>query len=1151
MAMIQLTMLGSFQVTRGGTPITHFRSDKVRALLAYLTVEAHRPHARASLCGLFWPDQPDVAALHNLSQTVLRLREALGATDIPFLHVTRGTIQWNHDSDYWLDVAEFTRMAASANIEDLERAVVLYNGEFLAGFTLSGCTAFEEWLLLTREHLAHQALTTLTTLADTQLAAGRYDSAEHYARRQVAIDPWREPAYRQLMRALVGRGDRAGALATYIRCRQALSDGLDTEPDAETQALYHAIRNGQGPESSVVRAQPSVPELSTHAAARTPQHALLTTDETLPAGLPALVGRASEIAELTELLLAPTTRLLTIVGAGGMGKTHLAIELARANQAHFADGAYFVALAPLATASEVPVAIGRALNLPLTQGDPIAALLLALRDKQVLLILDNFEHLLESPLPDEGQGADLVVRLLQAAPRLRIIVTSRERLNMHNEQRYSVGGLTYAPAEPGQDVTELAAVQLFVQSARRVQPHLQLDAADLSHVLQICRATLGMPLGLELAAAWVEVLPVGQIADEIARSGDFLSTDLRDVPERQRSMRAVFEWSWRLLRDDEQQLFQQLAVFRGGFTLAAAQAVAGATPATVLRLVAKSLIQVNAGRYEIHELLRQFAIAYLNQEEHTAVSERHSQFYLAFVAAHERPIYRDQPKHAVDELFGDIDNIRQAWHWAADHAHHAWLGQAACTLALFYRIAGAGAEWEHLFQRAIERLQAHLRHADTVELRRDLSMLMALTASACMLQSKHKQAADWARQAIELGMASGGVIGEVHGRLVMGQALRRMGQSDQARDLLEQTAALAARYQRDVFAEQLPDTEMSAYNWLCSIALSSDDDAAATRYIEQGMQICQRLNKTLGTMVMRTDMIDIAVASEDFAAARTHAEAALRQAHEVGFRHSEASIIQILSTLARLRGEYMLAQALGVQALNSFRAIGNLVDEATQCSDIAYLQVLLGQYASAQTWLDRAFQALHIADMPARETQHYHVRVAQLACAIGDNTRALAHALQAVQMAHQLDGTPAQSQALAVLGVIYTHLGQLEQAGKVYQQALACVGERRAPNLTALPHAGLAELALGRGDMVTALEHAEVLVAMLDTQARTGFDEPFRVLLACYRVLAAAGDPRATPLLSEAHALLVQYASDIPDEAQRASFVHVPNNRALAEAQDD
>lgn len=1129
MPNLSLTFLGSFEVSRDGAPLTRFRSDKVRALLAYLAVEAGRPHSRASLCGLLWPDQPDDAALHNLSQTLLRLREALGEPrgGASALRASRQAIQWQVSDTHRLDVAEFARLAASAAGADLERAAELYRGELLPGFSLPGCAAFEEWLLLTRERFARLALGALEALARQDTAAGRYARAAEHARRQIALDPWREEGHRQLIRALAASGDRAAALAAYERCRQTLRDGLGVEPDPATAALAAQIRAGasepprprEGP-GGAPRVGPAEPAGPARPLGRPPA--------SLPAPPTPLIGRAAELAELAALLHAPGTRLLTILGPGGMGKTHLAIELARASRERFADGVCFVALAPLAGADELPAALLHALDLQ-PRGDPAALAIQVLRDRQLLLVLDNVEHVLEV--------ADLVARLLQAAPRLQILATSRERLNLRGEQRYLIGGLAYEPGAPEGDGAEPPAVQLFVQSARRVQPRFRLGDGELGEVRRICRLVLGMPLGLELAAAWVELLPLGAIAAQIERSGDFLAAELRDVPERQRSMRAIFDWSWRLLRADEQRVFRQLAVFRGGFTLEAAQAVAGATPAMLLRLVGKSLVQGSAGRYEVHELLRQFAHEQLGlAQERAAVELRHGQFYLAFVAERERRLFRDQPAQAAAEIRHELDNIRQAWRWAALHGRFGELGRSACSLALFYRLSGAAAEWEQLLELGITRAREQLGPgAGDAAPRGELSVLMALLGSACIQQGKHVQARRWAEQAIALAPASGGV-GETHGLLVLGQALRRIGQSERAREVLERAAALARRAQLGgPCPEQLPDTEFVAYNWLCSIALSNDEHAAAARYVEQGMRLCQRLQKTIGMMILRSDLLDIALATGDYAAARPHGEEVLRLAQGLGYRRMEATTLCALGSLARLSGAYTQAQALAAQALAAFRGMGDLVGEAVACHESGYVRLLLGDYAGAQRWLDHALHILRAADLPARELLQHTLLLAQLAHATADDARALGHATQAVAMARRLEGTSSQAQALALLGLAHARLGQPQLAAEAYAQALSCAGEGGA-QLRALPHAGLAELALAGGDLAAARGHAELLWHMLAVE-QAQLDEPFGAHVACYRVLAATGDARAAALLQRVRRLRDQYAAQIADPALRRSFL--------------
>jgi DNA-binding SARP family transcriptional activator/predicted ATPase len=332
MTTVTLNFLGSFQVTRDGAQITKFRSDKVRALLVYLAVEADRPHSRASLCGLFWPNQSDQAALQNLSQTLVRLREALGEgrSGEPLLRISRQSIQWNSANGYRLDMADFTRLAASAESADLERAMALYRGPFLAGFGVRGCDEFDDWLLLQREHAQRLALEALDRLARRHLASGAYTRAEVAARRALELDPLREAAHRSLMQALAGAGQRGAALSHYERCRSLLADELGVEPDAETQALREQIRANTF--AGVQHTTPDRPATSSLPA---------VLSSPAPSSAPALfVARTLELTHLDSFLhtaLAGCGQMVFVTGEAGSGKTALVHEWARRAQAAHAE----------------------------------------------------------------------------------------------------------------------------------------------------------------------------------------------------------------------------------------------------------------------------------------------------------------------------------------------------------------------------------------------------------------------------------------------------------------------------------------------------------------------------------------------------------------------------------------------------------------------------------------------------------------------------------------------------------------------------------------------------------------------------------------------------------------------------------------------
>jgi predicted ATPase/DNA-binding CsgD family transcriptional regulator len=343
----------------------------------------------------------------------------------------------------------------------------------------------------------------------------------------------------------------------------------------------------------------------------------------LPSAMTLLIGRERELAEIQKLL-DRDARLISLVGPGGIGKTRLALEVARQHVGRFANGAAFANLAPLRSAEGLVPALSQALRFKPAGGggerrDARQQLLDYLRDKALLLVLDNFEHL--------QAGAPLLTDILAAAPQVTLLVTTRERLKLRVEQVYAVPGLAFSDWKTVEEAQEAPAARLFVHYGRRVRPGFALREEELEALQQIVRLVAGMPLALILASAWLELLTPSEIASEIARNLDFLAADYRDLPARQRSVRAVFETTWARLEKREQELFAAFSVFRGGFTLEAAREVAGSSLRDLLGLANRSLLaRGEEGRFEVHELLRQFSAEELARSPVAveAIRDRHS-----------------------------------------------------------------------------------------------------------------------------------------------------------------------------------------------------------------------------------------------------------------------------------------------------------------------------------------------------------------------------------------------------------------------------------------------------------------------------------------------------------------------------------------------
>jgi predicted ATPase/DNA-binding SARP family transcriptional activator/tetratricopeptide (TPR) repeat protein len=1136
MSMLKFALLGPPQITRAdGTPVT-FRSRKELALLTYLAVEHARPHRRDALLAFLWPDAPAEAARNSLRVALANLRQALGPAAASLI-ADRQTVRLVPGGEGWLDVAAFRALLGTCKarshekrevcpdcVERLGQAVDLYGGDFLAGFSLLDATPFEEWALVCRAELHHHVLDALTTLAAAHEAAGDYGALCRRARRQLALEPWHEPAHRTLMRGLALTGDRSGALAHYDHCHAVLADELGVEPDAGTRALYERIRAGElAPATRDAGAPPYA----------------------LPLPLTPFVGREAELATLRARADA---RLLTLVGAGGIGKTRLALELARAKLDAYVDGVFLIPLAPLDSADAIAPAIAAALHLTL-RGDQMAALLRYLRDKRLLLILDNFEHLLD--------GVTLVTAILEAAPRVQIVATSRERLNVYGEQVYAVEGLEYRVGATLAEAMDMAAVRLFIQSAQLVHSTFALSEASLDPVLRICRLVQGMALGIELAAAWVDGLPPQEIAAAIERSAGFLEAEWRDVPGRHRSMRAVFDWSWRLLSAEEQQALCRLTVFRGGWTRETAEQVAGVSPRVLTRLVRKSLVRWSElpgtlGRYEMLEPLRQLAAERLGREAE-AIMARHSEFYLRFVAAQERRLVREEPwapTVAIGRL--EVDNVRQAWAWAAAHAraelldasvsaigHYCWSGQLSASIQT-YRLAA-------------EALRPQIpsdgrpTQADQIN-RRTLAKLLAQAAAADIFQGQYARAYAEAQEAMAVGAETGGAEGEAYGTLVLAVA-HLAGGMEGGQALIQRSLVLArAARERGETSEMLVHTEWSCFWWMAWDANRRGDVASARRWAGDGLEVGRQL-ATLRGELNCLEMLAVAEREAgDVAAARRYLEQMWELSRAQGHLYDEGVVRHGIGEVLVRQGRYGQARDSMIRALAAFRAASAADRQASALASLVRLYTTLGEVAQARAHLEQLDELIATGVVQYNAVQWELVR-ALLAERTGDVMQTIAAAERALVAARQTGQRQRQADALVVAGRAHERAERWESAEAAHTEALACYeGLGRTP-LTAEPLAGLARVALARSQEDAALAQIEQVLEILAEHPWAGLDDPFALYYTCYRVLDMQRDPRAATVLQDAARLLHEYAADITDDSLRRSFLeNVPTHRELLHA---
>lgn len=924
MAQLTIRLLGSFTVERNEQPVTTFRSLKNQALLAYLAVEAARPHTRPALAGLLWPEQPENEALLNLRQALFRLRNVLANDEAtpPFLQITPATVQFDQRSDHWLDATAFTHLLDACDhharttpnappdhrrhcrpcSERLAQAVDLYQGEFMHGIYINDSPALEEWLLLRREWFQHQALAALYDLAAWHEAQGDFARAYSYAHRQLTLDSLREEAYRQAMRTLALDGKRSEAIAQYEACCAMLYQELGVPPTPETEALMQQIEAGIVPSAGMTATPVQVAAKAVVAPQRLP-----TVGTTF-------VGREAEIARLRELLLDPTHRLVTVVGPGGVGKTRLVLAAATDLAGAFANGLCFVALAGVADEGGLLAALAGALGFTFQgSGEPQQQLFDYLYSRETLLLLDNFEQLMAA--------APLVQALLTHAPRLKMLVTSRERLNFQSEMVLALTGLPTPPVAGETDAQRFSSIQLFVERAQRSPLGFTLDEETLPQVVEICRLVEGLPLGIELAAGWADHYTCAEIAQALRDNLDFLTSTQGDLPTRHRSLRAAFDYSWRLLTLVEQQALAQMTVFRGAFSRSAAQAVLTTALPHLLALVNKSLVRLVApGRYALHEVVRQFAAEALTAPQAvitaTSVEERHAAYYLQLVS-NQAGLFGQTPQKVMAENLQELDNIRQAWRWAVSHRRADLLGGTVNNLARIYDLAGlyreaatvwqtALAQWPQATAASSSQLSQPERHL--------ISQLHLAQARTATVLGDYVEARQQAESALILTRQTTDPLRQALGQQQMGLANYRLGDQATALPLLA-TAVTLARASQD--ARVTADCLLS----LGEVQMYQGENSGRASF-QQALHLYRTVGDRRGEAAALSSLGLFAHMQSDFAQSKDFFEQALQIQRALGDRHSEAMTLNNLAGLYGKQGNYPLSDQYLRQTLHLARLLG-------------------------------------------------------------------------------------------------------------------------------------------------------------------------------------------------------------------------------------
>lgn len=1004
---LTLNLLGNVTILLNGQPLTSLPSRTAEALLIYVACQ-DRPVAREALADLLWDDRPQEQAQANLRSLLSALRRAVG----DHLLITRQDVAFNFQSPHEIDARRFealprdweTRMPAfpltENDLSQLQTAAALYQGDFLAHFTIRDGREFEAWLLVTRERLRRLAVQAWQMLVRHFLLVGDYQAGIPYATRLADLDPYSEEAHRHLMQLLARAGQRHAALQQYQKCRQLLADDLGVLPLAETTAFYERLRRA----GAIGRHNLPPPPPLRRAHRRTRRPAPTPCRPRLP---PAHHSR-------------PRRHRQNPPGPAN-GARHHPTAPRHVPRWHLVRPAGRALLrAPALRHHRRRPGAGT-----VRAGPPDTQLTQQLRERELLLILDNMEHLLA-----EEEGAALLAHLLHHAPDVKLLVTSRERLNLREEWVHDAPGLAYPPADVSPEgAVDFSAVRLFWQQARQLRRDFTPTEEDWRAMAQVCRHLEGMPLGIELAAAWVRQFTCPEIAAHVAASLDFLSTPYRNLPARHRSLQAVFTHTCALLRDTERATFYRLAIFAASFTSAAAETVAAATPTLLADLADKSLLRrTAAGRWELHTLLRHYAGIELNRDPTAQfqVAARHSRCYAAFLRQREPLLNTPDEKTHIAAIDAEIDNIRAAWTWALAQRQLADVGDMLHALFYLYdrhslyqpgwqMLAEAAAHldtfppgpdrdmqrarlltrWARFDQRlgqyddARRRLQTSVTILRAANRPRELALALAYLGEGERLQNNAVAAIPYLRESLALAQAAQDQQKETLARLYWGNACIQAGRYHEARQLYEAGLAggayagsprqlavyldnlgtvarelgdMAAATEQFQAAMRIREAQQDRWgmaisaNNLAVAASDAGNQADAMRLYERAVSLFRDMGHRAGLAQSLSNLGEVAVLMDELARAGEVLAESARIWREMGHAMGNAHALFWLGRVALLRGLDAEAEAELRQALSLYRTLDSQMDTVLALRYLGQTMIRQGDLAAARRYLREALQ---------------------------------------------------------------------------------------------------------------------------------------------------------------------------------------------------
>jgi predicted ATPase/DNA-binding SARP family transcriptional activator len=903
--MLEVRLIGKVEIQCDGQPIT-ISSRIAQSLLAYLILNAGTSYRREKLAGIFWPDTTEEKARAYLRHELWRIRKALSAKS-KFNYFTADdlNISFNSSNDYWLDVAALKNTSVAASIDELMNALSLFQGELLPGF-------YDEWIILEREHLEAIYERHMSRLLGLLEKEKRWNDILEWADRWISFGHAPEMAYRTLMTAYDALGDGAKVASTYERCVHALRE-LDLEPSEQTQALVFKRSSSLN----------------------------------IPIPLTSFIGRERELKEVVDLL--SKSRLVTLTGAGGVGKTRLAIQVVAEVLELFPDGVWFLDLAPLNDPALVPNTLANVLGLHESGELPITDILINyFHSRTSLAIFDNCEHLIES-------CAQLIHSLLSSCEHLSIFATSREALRVSGEIPYRVPSLEIPNIDAKFGIDEFSNIEsmkLFVERAAiTASSRFILSSQNALVIAQICQWLDGIPLAIELAAARTDILTLEQILKRLDDRFNLLTSGSRTARPRHQTLRATIDWSYDLLSEKERLLLRRLAVFAGGWTLEAAESVcsdASVKPDDVLDLLAqlikKSLVNMNElqseTRYGMLETIRQYAkMNLVASNEINVLRNRHLDYFLNMAEIAAPHLMRSEQLEWLARLDADYENLRAALEWALGKKSSEYSLRLCSALGPFWYVRAYWLEGSKWLKSAFSKSSPSPGTAGKT------ARVKALYQDACLageLDDIERMKAS-ANLSLLLAQEGTDTLDIAIARFYKGLALFRHNKSDDALQLMEQSLT--------EFRE-LDDPYWEAYAFRhLGYLLEMQGKIKVGAWYLQSVELARRAGERLNlaeALWSYSYLFYYSYRSNEI----TVLEEIDGLYKQIGSRINKTSLA--FATIAWLNGDYAEARTYFLEFRELLSLVGEKAGKSQVTSDLGRLTFEQGDLDQAQTYFEEA-----------------------------------------------------------------------------------------------------------------------------------------------------------------------------------------------------